>query len=129
MRVNVLHHASCFDGAASSSIFTAFYRARVRSDAEFTYIPKQHRPGNPFVATDFDADEVAILDFRYTKTRGLVWFFDHHKSSFQLEGEREHFLADESGRKFFDPPATAISITMPVSGSGMTTSTLKNIHT
>ena len=107
MRVNVLHHASCFDGAASSSIFTAFYRACVRSDAEFVYIPKQHRPGNPFVATDFNADEVAILDFRYTKIPGLVWFFDHHKSSFQLDGEREHFLADGSGRKFFDPNATS----------------------
>lgn len=105
MRINVLHHAACFDGAASSAIFTAFYRSCVSDAARFSYHPKQHRPGDPYVAGDFDADEVAVLDFRYTKANALVWFFDHHRSAFQLDGERDHFLGDRTGRKFHDPTA------------------------
>jgi hypothetical protein len=105
MRVNVLHHAACFDGAASSAIFTAFYRRCIDARADFAYFPKQHRQGDPYCPSDFDADEVAVLDFRYTRADGLVWFFDHHKSAFQLEGERDHFLASRTGRKFHDPSA------------------------
>ena len=105
MRVHVLHHAACFDGAASSAIFTAFYRARVDAQASFAYIAKQHRPGNPFEPTDFEADDVAVLDFRYTRDPRLGWFFDHHASAFQLPGERAHFDQDRSGRRFYDPHA------------------------
>jgi hypothetical protein len=105
MRVHVLHHAACFDGIASSAIFTAFYRARIDADAELVYIAKQHRPGDPFDAADFVADDVAVVDFRYTRHPALGWFFDHHASAFQLPGERAHFDADRSGRRFYDPQA------------------------
>ncbi len=105
MRVHVLHHAACFDGAASAAIFTAFYRARVRADATFVYIPKSHRQGDPFVDSDFAADDSAIVDFRYSTHPDLGWFFDHHVSAFQLPGQYEHFAADTSGRKFHDPKA------------------------
>jgi hypothetical protein len=105
MRVHVLHHATCFDGAASSAIFSAFYRARVTQSALFTYVPKQHRPGNPYAHGDFAADDVAVLDFRYTTEAALGWFFDHHKSAFQLAGEHDHFLRDVSGKKFHDANA------------------------
>lgn len=105
MRVHVLHHANCFDGAASSAIFAAFYRARIDASAEFVYVPKQHRPGDPFVPEDFAADDVAILDFRYSTQPRLGWFFDHHASAFQLPGERAHFEAHGSVRKFYDPKA------------------------
>ncbi len=105
MRVHVLHHAACFDGAASAAIFTAFYRTCVREDAAFVYVPKAHQPGDPFVDADFDADDSAIVDFRYSTHPRLGWFFDHHVSAFQLEGQRDHFAADSSGRKFHDAAA------------------------
>ncbi len=105
MRVHVLHHANCFDGAASSAIFAAFYRARIDADAELVYVAKQHRAGDPFVAEDFAADDVAILDFRYTSAPGLGWFFDHHASAFQLPGERAHFDRHTGGRRYYDPRA------------------------
>ncbi|MCR9165457.1 MAG: hypothetical protein ACE37F_11960 [Nannocystaceae bacterium] len=105
MRVHVLHHAACFDGAASAAVFTAFYRACVREDAEFVYIPKAHQPGDPFTDADFDADDSAIVDFRYSTHPRLGWYFDHHVSAFQLDGQREHFDADDSGRRFHDPNA------------------------
>src|SRR5262245_58140414 len=103
MRVHVLHHAACFDGAASCAVFGAFYRSRIDPSAKLSFLPKQHRPGDPFEASDIEADEVAVLDFRYTSAVALVWYFDHHQSAFQLPGERDHFARDESGRKFHDP--------------------------
>ena len=105
VQVNVLHHAQCFDGAASSALFLAFFRQHRSSSANFEFIPKDHRPGDPFDPSDFLADEVVCLDFRYTQDARLTWFFDHHASAFQLEGEREHFERDCSGRKFYDAEA------------------------
>lgn len=105
MRVHVLHHAACFDGAASSAIFTAVYKACIDASAEFAYIPKAHKRGDPFEPSDFEADDSAIVDFRYSANDKLGWFFDHHKSAFQMAGEYDHFLGDESGRKFHDPTA------------------------
>jgi hypothetical protein len=105
MRVHVLHHARCFDGAASAAIFAAFYRQRLSADARLHYFAKQHRQGDPYDPKDFDADETAVVDFRYTTADSLVWYFDHHQSAFQLAGERDHFDADPSGRKFHDPHA------------------------
>ena len=43
-----------------------------------------------------------ILDFRYTKSPLLEWYFDHHVSAFQEPGSREHFAHDGSGKKFHD---------------------------
>ena len=104
MSVNVLHHGMCFDGAASAALFTAFFERRAGAQA-FHYIPKDHGPGDPYVDQDFDADEVVGLDFRYTQNPRMTWFFDHHRSAFQLPGDRQHFAADRSGRKFHDPNA------------------------
>ena len=105
MRVHVLHHAACFDGAASAAVFTAFYRDCVRADATFVYLPKAHQQGDPFVDEDFAADDSAIVDFRYSTHPALGWFFDHHVSAFQLPGQRAHFEADHSGRRFHDSAA------------------------
>jgi hypothetical protein len=98
MRVHVLHHGRCFDGAASAALFTAFMRARHGSAVELIYIPKHHRQGDPFDDGDFvGADELAVLDFRYTQRPGLTWYFDHHRSAFQLPGDRDHFEARAPG--------------------------------
>ncbi|MCA9661597.1 MAG: hypothetical protein KC486_24870 [Myxococcales bacterium] len=104
MSVNVLHHGMCFDGAASAALFTAFLRRQAGAEG-FRYIPKDHCPGDPYVNADFDADEVVGLDFRYSQDARMTWFFDHHRSAFQLAGDREHFEADRSGRKFHDASA------------------------
>lgn len=116
MRVHVLHHAACFDGAASAALFTAFYRACVDRRAEFRYVPKVHRPGDPFDDEDFDADDVAVVDFRYTMDPRLGWFFDHHQSAFQRPGEREHFLARAGLRRFHD--ASQVSCTGYIASVG-----------
>lgn len=105
MLVHVLHHGHCFDGAASAALFCAFFRRTQDASARFVFIPKAHAPGDPFEPADFRADAVACVDFRYSSDPRLGWWFDHHRSAFQLPGQREHFEADKSGRKFYDPEA------------------------
>lgn len=104
MRVNVLHHGHCFDGIATAALFCALLR-RLEPAARFELVPKLHAAGDPFEPADFEADVVACVDFRYTTDPRLAWWFDHHRSAFQLPGQREHFEADTSGRKFYDPEA------------------------
>ncbi len=104
MRLHVLFHDSCFDGAASAAVFTRFYRERVRPDVQVTYQGLSHKAGGePIDAAVFQGDENAIVDFRYSQDERLTWWFDHHQSAFQQAGDEAHFRADKSGRKFHDP--------------------------
>ena len=108
MAVHVLHHGWCFDGAASSALFAAFYRQRRGARQVFRFIPKDHRPGDPYDPQDFvGADPAVGLDFRYSQHPAMTWYFDHHASAFQLPGDRAHFLADTSGQKFHDGAAAS----------------------
>jgi hypothetical protein len=47
-------------------------------------------------------DENAIVDFRYTPSQRLTWYFDHHVTSFTSEEERSAALAS-SARYVHDP--------------------------
>ncbi|MCB9754388.1 MAG: hypothetical protein H6713_30985 [Myxococcales bacterium] len=107
--IHILHHGQCFDGAASAAIVTAFLEQHLGLELgrgiggdRVRYRAKDHRPGDPYDDDDFAADLVASVDFRYSQDPRLSWFFDHHRSAFQLPGDREHFLADTSGQKFHD---------------------------
>ena len=102
MRLRLLYHGQCFDGVASAAVFTRFYRARLRSDAEVEYTPLFHHPGALFDGAMFDGDENAIVDFKYSPSGRLTWWFDHHQSAFLSPADEAHFRADTSGRKFWD---------------------------
>src|SRR5438270_564941 len=52
-RVKVLFHDNCFDGAASASLFTRFYAARVDAGAEFAYLGKHHGQGEVYEESCF----------------------------------------------------------------------------
>jgi len=101
--VKVFYHDKCFDGACSASLFTRFYRERIRRQAEFRYHGLVHRAGDLFNLDDFNGDENAIVDFKYLASEKLTWWFDHHQSAFLSEEDAEHFERDESNTKFFDP--------------------------
>jgi hypothetical protein len=102
MKLRILYHGNCFDGASSAAIFSKFYRATVDSTAEIAYTPTMHRAGNAFDKEQFDGDENAIVDFKYCPDERLTWWFDHHQSAFLTKPDEEHFLADTSGKKFLD---------------------------
>jgi hypothetical protein len=102
MRLRLLYHGQCFDGVASAAVFTRFYRATESASAQIAYAPLLHTPGSLFDDSMFDGDENAIVDFKYSPSPRLNWWFDHHQSAFLSAGDEAHFRADTSGRKFWD---------------------------
>jgi hypothetical protein len=102
MKLRILYHGNCFDGVSSAAIFTKFYKSKIHPDAEVAYTPTMHRAGNAFDADQFDGDENAIVDFKYSPDERLTWWFDHHQSAFLSRSDEENFRADTSGKKFLD---------------------------
>lgn len=102
MKLRILYHGNCFDGAASAAVFSKFYRAKINENAEISYTPTMHRAGNAFDKEQFDGDENAIVDFKYSPDPRLTWWFDHHQSAFLTPEDEAHFRADSSGKKFLD---------------------------
>jgi hypothetical protein len=102
MNLRVLYHGHCFDGVASAATFTRFYKERINSDADVHYTGLLHRLGALFDEAMFDGDENAIVDFKYSPSDRLTWWFDHHQSAFLTREDEAHFRADRSGKKFLD---------------------------
>ncbi len=103
IQVRLFFHDKCFDGAASSAVFVRFYRERMRADAQFHFTGMTHRARHPFTPEMFDGDENAIVDFKYSSSPKLTWWFDHHQSAFLSAEDAEHFKNDHSGKKFYNP--------------------------
>jgi hypothetical protein len=103
LRVKVFYHDRCFDGASSAALFSRFYSERIRDDVEFVYSGLLHRAGALFKESDFNGDENAIVDFKYSSSPNITWWFDHHESAFLSPEDAAHFEQDESSRKFYDP--------------------------
>jgi hypothetical protein len=103
MRVRVLYHDHCFDGAASAAFFSRFLDARFYPGASFEYTGLAHKASQLFEPGLFDGDVNAIVDFKYSTDPQLNWWFDHHQSAFLTPEDAEHFRADSSGRKMYDP--------------------------
>lgn len=103
MKVRVFFHGKCFDGTASAALFSRFYRERVRPDAQFQFTGLVHRAGALFNEADFDGDENAIVDFKYSASPKITWWFDHHQSAFLTPEDAEHYRNGDKSRKFFDP--------------------------
>jgi hypothetical protein len=103
MRIRVLYHDHCFDGAASAAFFTRFYRETFAPEAEFAYRGMAHKASQLFEDSYFDGDENAIVDFKYSPHPKLTWWFDHHQSAFLSPEDAEHHQRDTSGKKLYDP--------------------------
>ena len=112
MRVKVFYHDKCFDGACSASLFTRFHRECIAKGVAFEYHGLVHRAGALFDESEFTGDENAIVDFKYSASPRITWWFDHHLSAFLTPQDHEHFLACQrdpvcGSRKFFDPSYTS----------------------
>jgi hypothetical protein len=101
--VRVFYHDKCFDGTCSAALFSRFYRERIRGDVEFEYTGLLHRAGALFDENKFDGDENAIVDFKYSSSPKITWWFDHHQSAFLSPADAAHFEQDQSNQKFYDP--------------------------
>src|SRR5512138_489996 len=106
MQLRILYHGNCFDGCASAAVFGRFFAEREGGRlGGIQTVPLQHQLGDPFPPDAFDADVNACLDFRFSASPRLHWWFDHHASAFPTAADRAAFEADRSGRKFWDPTA------------------------
>jgi len=108
MVFRVLHHNQCFDGACSAAVFTKFHRECIGGADGYEYLGLAHKAGGGGVdEAVFGPGENAIVDFKYSSSPKLTWWFDHHQSAFTTEEDRAHFLRGQRGdlgmRQFFDP--------------------------
>jgi len=103
-RIRVGFHDRCFDGTSSAAVFSRFYRECIDPRAEFSYSGLVHQPaGQAFDESIFDGDENVIVDFKYSPSPRLTWWFDHHQSAFLTAQDAEHFRRNPSNKKFYDP--------------------------
>ena len=104
MKLRILHHDHCFDGFASAAVFSRFYREKVKQDAEIAYTGLAHKPNQKLIEEElFDGDENAIVDFKYSPSSKLTWWFDHHQSAFLSPEDESHFRSGTWPAKFYDP--------------------------
>ncbi len=106
--MRVLFHNNCFDGACSASLFTRFHRECIGTATDYAYTGLVHRAGSQFEEAEFDGGENAIVDFKYSPSPKITWWFDHHQSAFLTEADRARFEAVQREnrkhpRHFFDP--------------------------
>ena len=112
LRVRVFYHDKCFDGACSASLFTRFHRECVKADAQYEFHGLVHRAGALFDESEFTGDENAIVDFKYSSSPRITWWFDHHLSAFLTPRDQQNFLDCQKdpicgAHKFFDPDYTS----------------------
>ena len=103
MRVRILYHDHCFDGAASAAFFSRFYEDKFDSTPQFEFTGLAHKASQLFEDRLFDGDVNAIVDFKYSPDPRLTWWFDHHQSAFLSQEDAEHYKLDRSGKKLYDP--------------------------
>ncbi len=91
--VVVATHGHCFDGLCSAVMFTRLLRHLMPGEPlEFAYHAAGYGPGQNGVDPDLlDGEINAILDFRFTRTPRLHWYFDHHVSAFVTEADRSAY--------------------------------------
>src|SRR3954470_3122509 len=111
-RAVVATHGHCFDGMASAVLFTHLVRAvdPAAKGADMVYKGQAYDPGKNGVDPKIfaGATTTAILDFRYTATDALTWYFDHHASAFPSDVERAHYDAlEKKGHAFYDAKCTS----------------------
>jgi hypothetical protein len=103
VKVRIFYHDKCFDGAATAGLFSRFYRERIRGDVNFHFSGLVHRAGALFNEQDFNGDENAIVDFKYSPSPRINWWFDHHQSAFLTPEDAAHYRNGDKSKKFYDP--------------------------
>jgi hypothetical protein len=102
-RVRLCFHDRCFDGTASAALFYRFYRERFDADAQFELTGMTHRAVQPWTDGLFDGDENVIVDFKYSNSPKVTWWFDHHQSAFLTPADAENFRKHPGPNMFYEP--------------------------
>jgi hypothetical protein len=103
MRFVVASHGHCFDGLSSAVLFTRLMHERGLQKADFEYRAcgygtSQQRAEDKLLV----GDQNAILDYRFSPSPKLTWYFDHHRTAFQSDADRLAFEGAHNAQFFFD---------------------------
>ena len=101
--VRLCFHDRCFDGTASAALFYRFYKEKCDAAADFRLSGMTHRASQPWTEALFDGDENVIVDFKYSNSPKVTWWFDHHQSAFLTPADAEHFRKHPGARMFYEP--------------------------
>jgi len=118
LNCRVFYHDKCFDGACSASLFTRFHRECIGTASSFDYHGLVHRAGALFDESWFATEgENAIVDFKYSPSPLVSWWFDHHLSAFLSPEDEANFRRGQTNpdgspgplatRQFFDASYTS----------------------
>jgi len=107
--VVVATHGHCFDGLSSAVLFTRLLRhLEPAAGLAFRYHASGYGPGQNGVDPKLlVGDENVILDFRFSPSDSLTWYFDHHVSAFPGEADRKTYdgrvaaTGDGAARRMF----------------------------
>src|SRR5712691_9073274 len=102
-KVRLCFHDRCFDGTASAALFYRFYRERFDADAAFGFTGMTHRAAQPWEPELFDGDENVIVDFKFSNSPKVTWWFDHHQSAFLTPADAEQFRKQPRPHMFYEP--------------------------
>jgi hypothetical protein len=84
-------------------LFYRFYRERFEANAEFHFTGMTHKAKSPWGQDLFDGDENAIVDFKYSNSPKLTWWFDHHQSAFLTPADAEYFKRFPGKNMYYEP--------------------------
>ena len=90
-------------GLAGADLVRRLVRERFDANAEFGFTGMTHKAKQPWEPGLFDGDENAIVDFKYSNSPKLTWWFDHHQSAFLTPQDAEHFRTHRTPHMFYEP--------------------------
>jgi len=102
-KVRLCFHDRCFDGTASAALFYRFYHERFDAGAEFGFTGMTHRAAQPWEPGLFDGDENVIVDFKFSNSPKVTWWFDHHQSAFLTPADAEQFRKHPGPHMYYEP--------------------------
>ena len=107
MNCRIFYHDKCFDGACSASVFTRFHKECVGGVDGYDYRGLVHRAGALFEERDFIDGENAIVDFKYSASPKVTWWFEQQRRSGRSPEDLKDFeRGQEDGsqrmRKFYN---------------------------
>lgn len=103
MKRVIAYHGRCFDGAFSAALMNALSAQVDGPASEVAFRPLAHQKGTGVDAALLDGDVNAVVDFKYSTSPRLTWWFDHHGSAFIDQAHRAHFEGAAAERRFFEP--------------------------
>lgn len=117
MQTVVASHGHCFDGLASAALFTNLLgqlgaaSTSATGKSEFIYRAVGYSPdAKQHVDRIFTGQVNALLDYRFSPSPALSWYFDHHRTAFTSPADRDVFASRQNeGHFFYDAACSSCS--------------------